>query len=151
MLFSGTCPSGPVVAARATLTRRHGFPEATSADLHGRVSPGTSRLAIAVLDEYPRRKASMGPRSFDRGREAEGDEEEEFEEEASMGPRSFDRGRTTWAARSPTPWPRLQWGLGLSTEEGTRRNVVHGVQLDASMGPRSFDRGRPDYPIRPKS
>ena len=37
---------------------------------------------------------------------------------ASMGPRSFNRGRVPSASSMLIPLLSLQWGLGLSTEEG---------------------------------
>ncbi len=107
----------------------------------------------------------MGPRSFNRGRyiSVEG---VDFKNLASMGPRSFNRGRSRPAdtvgmfsssfngasvfqprkvARRELQAIRpamLQWGLGLSTEEGG--DLVGRIlnAVDASMGPRSFNRGR---------
>ena len=85
--------------------------------------------------------ASMGPRSFNRGRTS-GGADWNGQTLASMGPRSFNRGRPDTAQRHPSPATPLQWGLGLSTEEGPSNAHLPAFSAHASMGPRSFNRGR---------
>ena len=117
------------------------------------------------LTAASRGMASMGPRSFNRGR-VDIRLQAFHLIRASMGPRSFNRGRLRVSPKTaremagfngasvfqprkggPDRAPRtpswvLQWGLGLSTEEGTAPYAPTGISKTASMGPRSFNRGR---------
>ncbi len=62
---------------------------------------------------------------------------------ASMGPRSFNRGKVIFSQVSSPATPSLQWGLGLSTEESTAWLLPYRCGGNvASMGPRSFNRGK---------
>ncbi len=87
-------------------------------------SPGFNGAAFArtrkvrhVLHHHIEARASMGPRSRERGRRSHGSEVPE-RDPASMGPRSRERGRP-------------------------RRRPPSSCACRASMGPRSRERGRP--------
>ena len=61
---------------------------------------------------------------------------------ASMGPRSFDRGKERARSRLRTIRVGLQWGRDLSIAESTDSWTGATLQNKASMGPRFFDRGK---------
>ena len=80
-------------------------------------------------DRRTAKPASMGPRSFNRGRGNFRIEDGTLYK-ASMGPRSFNRGRDEQAAGQPAKKKELQWGLGLSTEEGkTHWDIIRALML----------------------
>ena len=88
-----------------------------------------------------RARASMGPRSEDRGYRTPDHAEGLLVRVASMGPRSEDRGyrsRSAKGALSPKP---LQWVHSPRTVVIVVVNLDVGPADDASMGPRSEDRG----------
>ena len=93
--------------------------------------------------------ASMGPRSFDRGKGPQTDPGH-GPGVASMGPRSFDRGKLALSFSRKNRRFLLQWGRDLSIAESGNDRVRAGNDLAASMGPRSFDRGkgRRSRPVR---
>ena len=68
---------------------------------------------------------------------------------ASMEPRSFDRGGGLEACGLANGLGGLQWSRGLSTAEGERGLRQRDGHVRASMEPRSFDRGGrdPDLPL----
>ncbi len=85
----------------------------------------------------------MGPRSFNRGKIELG---QQFIQRliASMGPRSFNRGKAEYLGIDPGDKRRLQWGLGLSTEESPAL-YVHGrggIALQWGLGLSTEERGR---------
>ena len=61
---------------------------------------------------------------------------------ASMGPRSFDRGKPDMGLAFRSLSTVLQWGRDLSIAESARSWRDRLDQITASMGPRSFDRGK---------
>ena len=85
------------------------------------------------------RRASMGPRSFNRG-DPVVVHDVLLCGAASMGPRSFNRGNAGASCRVRQPEP-LQWGRGLSTAEMASEDEPEPNWITASMGPRSFNRG----------
>ena len=111
-----------------------------------------------------KRRASMGPRPFGRGRKVEYHRHRR-NQGASMGPRPFGRGRHVRAA-ADLARRLLQWGRDLSVAEGSRGSpAISSANLGfngaatfrsrkggsrrptyltsaASMGPRPFGRGR---------
>ncbi len=62
---------------------------------------------------------------------------------ASMGPRSTDRGNTYPLAAWTSRLPRLQWGRDRLIAEISPAESTSRITWDASMGPRSTDRGNP--------
>ena len=64
------------------------------------------------------RRASIGPRSFDRGKR-NGEQRRHHPHLASIGPRSFDRGKATGRRLCIGAAPGLQLGRGLSTAESS--------------------------------
>ena len=112
-----------------------------------------------------RHRASMGPRSHERGNIRIGDSAW-VSRAASMGPRSHERGNTTsdadvekvlagalqWGRvlMNAETWPRtslwkskgsLQWGRVLMNAETQQLPLQRAQPVDASMGPRSHERG----------
>ena len=91
-----------------------------------------SRKASSILAAVIHRHAgpaSMGPRSFDRGKighRAPLDSFDALNASASMGPRSFDRGKVVFMVRY----------------------MISVRFRSASMGPRSFDRGKDRFDQR---
>src|ERR1035437_1862451 len=84
-------------------------------------------------------KASMGPRSIDRGTLAECANPGPYVG-ASMGPRSIDRGTMGFAILIEVT-NKLQWGRDQLIAELSLPRCVLDFILRASMGPRSIDRG----------
>ena len=60
---------------------------------------------------------------------------------ASMGPRSCDRGENASFAAYDSAMDLLQWGRGRVTAESIAEKLPHVLRRHASMGPRSCDRG----------
>ena len=84
--------------------------------------------------------ASMGPRSFDRGKSAIEDVADEMKELLQWGRDPLTAERPS-AATASTADILLQWGRDRSTaESGADRHQASSAL--ASMGPRSFDRGK---------
>src|SRR5579875_1061619 len=99
------------------------------AEIRGGSDQGETRL-----------RASMGPRSGDRGN-ISSSYRHIGDSPASMGPRSGDRGNSYGHPQILSDF-RLQWGRDLVIAEMWRKAaVILGSQCVSSMGPRSGDRG----------
>ncbi len=61
---------------------------------------------------------------------------------ASIGPRSFDRGKGVYLASAPGCYLSLQLGRGRLTAESCHSASGSHDSRPASIGPRSFDRGK---------
>ena len=128
----------------------------------------TAEMRFVWEPKDPQRRASMGPRSFNRGNPEEG-----WRSGANMGcfngaavfqPRKSRKKAEVEAEKQRLQWgrglstaeicrvdiptrlqERLQWGRGLSTAEMMDFFCKDGIMAKASMGPRSFNRGNVKY------
>jgi len=85
------------------------------------------------------RRASTGPRSFERG-DAAVELKINMDTYASTGPRSFERGDNA-AKFLPSSVDSLQRGRALSSAEILGHLAARAADVVASTGPRSFERG----------
>src|SRR5579884_3509355 len=124
---------------------------------------------VAVDGSYY--KASMGPRSDERGNDFQF-QRDSARNQASMGPRSDERGNSLSRSRSSqsqglqwgraqmsaemligVSWPQgistLQWGRAQMSAEMRTNRARCASNTNASMGPRSDERGNdlPAYPF----
>ncbi len=86
-------------------------------------------------------RASMGPRSVDRGKSSSGLSPGSTDR-ASMGPRSVDRGKSQMNVLPIRDAQQLQWGRDLLIAERMLTTTTPTRTRAASMGPRSVDRGK---------
>src|SRR5579875_1564647 len=98
------------------------------AEIRGGSDQGETRL-----------RASMGPRSGDRGN-ISSSYRHIGDSPASMGPRSGDRGNSYGHPQILSDF-RLQWGRDLVIAEMWNTPLPAPLHIRASMGPRSGDRG----------
>ncbi len=88
----------------------------------------TAEMSHAPAAACRAQRASMGPRSFDRGNAPRWHDCQDCGR-ASMGPRSFDRGNQRCRCRARGTSAQLQWGRGHSTAEITCRRWRLGSRL----------------------
>ncbi len=111
----------------------------TSSLQWGRVLMNAERAAAWLAADRRMSIASMGPRSYERGKGTLAMTIAAICA-ASMGPRSYERGK--WSSLACHRSQLLQWGRVLMNAERRDGMRACAVGNTASMGPRSYERGK---------